>query len=48
MTPSSISSATKSKTCSGRFNDWCRIHTRYDRCAHTLFVGNLYRRCRRL
>ena len=32
----------------GRLKDWRRIHTRYDRCAHNLLVGNLYRRSRRL
>ena len=36
MTPSSTNSATESKTC-GRLKDWRRIHTRYDRCAHTYF-----------
>ncbi|WP_204252056.1 hypothetical protein [Phyllobacterium zundukense] len=34
MTLCSTNSATKSKTCS---EDWRRIHTRYDRCAHTFF-----------
>jgi transposase len=22
-----------------RLKDWCRIHTRYDRCAHTFMCG---------
>ena len=36
MTPSSTSSATGSKHV-GRLKDWRRIHTRYDRGAHTYF-----------
>ena len=32
----------------GRLKDWRRVHTRYDRCAHTYFFGNLHRRSRHL
>jgi hypothetical protein len=35
MTAYSTASAIKSKTCSAKLKDWRRIHTRYDRCAHT-------------
>ena len=31
-----------------KLKDWRRIHTRYDRCAHTLLLGHLYRCYRHL
>jgi len=32
----------------GKLKDWRRIHTRYDRCAHTFMSANLHRRNRHL
>ena len=43
--PASIVSVIRSKCW--RLKDWRRIHTRYDRCAHT-YVCNLHRGCRHL
>ena len=31
----------------GRLKDWQRIHTRYDRCAHTFFSAICIAACRR-
>ncbi len=35
MTASSIVNGNKIENMFGRLKDWRRIHTRYDRCAHT-------------
>ena len=32
----------------GKLKDWRRIHTRYDRCAHTFILSHLHRRNRHL
>ena len=37
MTPSSTKQRHKIENMFGRLKDWRRIHTRYDRCAHTYF-----------
>ena len=35
----------KIETMFGKLKDWRRIHTRYDRCAHTFFSARSAQRC---